>query len=319
MLNLKDIKRKIKSVSNTQQITRAMQMVAGAKLMKIEKKRGRIDLYDKSLQMVVKNHLARLFSERIDLITQRDKVEKVGCIFISGDKGLCGSFNSNLLKAVDAFDKEQRRLGRTVFYYCLGKKGTDYLKKQGITAVKSVNGLENIDLQQYVENLVDHLIEKFDTHEYDSVQIISTKFISKVSFKIETTHLLPYSMEETVEKDKLNSDINNSGEDKIPEHDQPIDPDQLHAHHKMDIYFYEPDKMNLIRRLVLQSLDVVVNRAVLESLASEFSARMVAMKGATDNAGDIITDLTLLRNSVRQASITQELSEISGGAEALNA
>lgn len=311
MLNLKDIKRKIKSVSNTQQITRAMQMVAGAKLMKVEKKRGRIDLYDKSLQDVVKNHLSRLFTEKIDLITPRDKIVKVACIFISGDKGLCGSFNTNLFKELDEFNKNQKASGREVFYYSLGKKGMDYLRKSGYEIVKSAQGLETMDLQEYVESLVDHLIEEFEKNNYDEIMIISTRFISKVSFKIEATRLLPYLTSHQNPHDQSGLHHLEKEHSKGPESGDK-------SNDKMDIFIYEPDKMSLIRKLVLQSLDVLVSRAILESLASEFSARMVAMKGATDNAGDIIKDLTLLRNSVRQASITQELSEISGGAEALN-
>jgi F-type H+-transporting ATPase subunit gamma len=279
--------------------------------MKVEKKRGRIDLYDKSLQDVVKNHLSRLFTEKIDLITPRDKIGKVACIFISGDKGLCGSFNTNLFKELDEFNKNQKALGREVFYYPLGKKGMDYLGKRGYEIVKSAQGLETMDLQEYVESLVDHLIEEFEKNNYDEIMIISTRFISKVSFKIEATRLLPYLTSHQNPHDQ--SGLHSPEKEHSKGHDSGDK-----SNDKMDIFIYEPDKMSLIRKLVLQSLDVLVSRAILESLASEFSARMVAMKGATDNAGDIIKDLTLLRNSVRQASITQELSEISGGAEALN-
>lgn len=285
MLNLKDIKRKIKSVSSTQQITRAMQMVAGAKLMKIERRRGRIGQFDETLQGILDNHLARLFSEPVPILMGRETVRKVACIVISGDKGLCGSFNHNVIREAQTFQAEQSELGHEVVYYCLGKKGRDHLRKHGIPVEADMVGLEKLELKTFVEEFTDKLYAGYSEERFDEIHLISTRFISKVTFKVESRRLLPYVI-------------------------KPID-------HKPDTFIYEPGKVDAITYMVLKSLDVTMMRAILESLTSEFSARMVAMKGATDNAGDMIRDLTLLKNRVRQASITQELSEISGGAEAL--
>lgn len=285
MLNLKEIKRKIKSVSSTQQITKAMQMVAGAKLMKIERRRGRIGLFDETLEGILENHLARLFSEPIEILTVRDQVRRVGCIVISGDKGLCGSFNHNVIREAVAFQTEQAEQGREVFFFCLGKKGRDFLRKHGMTVESEATGLEKLELKSFVEEFTDRVYSDYEAEKLDEIHLIFTAFVSKITFRVERRRLMPYMVKK--------------------------------MDHKPDTFIYEPDKFDAITYMVLKSIDVILMRAILESLTSEFSSRMVAMKGATDNAGDMIRDLTLLKNRIRQASITQELSEISGGAEAL--
>lgn len=285
MLNLKDIKRKIKSVSSTQQITRAMQMVAGAKLMKVERRRGQIGLFDETLEGLLDNHLARLFSEPVPILAGREQVRRVACIVISGDKGLCGSFNHNVIREATTFHADHVAQGHEVIFHCFGKKGRDHLRKHGMTVESDTVGLEKLELKTFVEEFTDILYEAFKAEKIDEIHLISTSFISKVTFRVEMRRLLPYTPKK--------------------------------VEHKPDTFIYEPGKVDAITYMVLKSLDVTLMRAILESLTSEFSSRMVAMKGATDNAGEMIRDLTLLKNRVRQASITQELSEISGGAEAL--
>lgn len=286
MLNLKDIKRKIKSISNTQQITRAMQMVAGAKLYKAERRVNGIRDYHDQVEKILDNHLARLFSDNVNILAGRPEIRRICCILITADKGLCGSFNQNLIR--EALRIRDRALsdGQEISFMAIGRKGRDALHKAGVEPIKSMIDMEHADVREAAESFTDIAVQGFLNGTYDSIQVLSTRYVSKIKFDVELSQLLPVSR--------------NS-----------VEP-------KPDIYIYEPGKLPALEYLVMKSIDVTLIRYIFESLAAEFAARMVSMKGATDNAGELIRNLTLEKNRVRQASITQELTEISSGAEALN-
>ncbi|PKK91337.1 MAG: ATP synthase F1 subunit gamma [Candidatus Wallbacteria bacterium HGW-Wallbacteria-1] len=285
MLNLKDIKRKIKSISNTQQITRAMQMVAGAKLYKAERRVAGIRDFHDSVEAILDNHLCRLFADRVELLQKRSEIRRTCLIMITADKGLCGSFNQNLIREAMRIRNEAIARGGEISFMVVGRKGRDALVKAGVEPLKSYVDLEHSDATEIAESFTDLAVKGFLDGTFDAIDVLSTRYVSKVTFTVETTRMLPVSREA--------------------------------SEARPDIYIYEPGKVQALEYLVMKSIDVTLIRLMYESLTSEFSSRMISMKGATDNAGELIRNLTLEKNRVRQASITQELTEISSGAEAL--
>ena len=279
--SLRDIRRKIKSVGNIKKITRAMQMVAAAKLRKVQDHLMAVRPYaDKIAELL--GHLAP-HAERLahPLFQRRDEIQRVGVVVIGADKGLCGSYNANLQRHAL---REVRKLQADLT--TLGKKVTIYFEKRGPKPVRRHLNLPLIVPFADIVEMTRPLIEDFTAGRIDEVQVIYTKFVNALTFTATTVKFLP------------------------------VVPEKAQADRE---YIFEPAPEKILNLLVPRYVETTFQRLLLEAFSSEYAARMNAMKLATDNAQELIESLTLNANKARQSGITSELLDIVGGAEALSA
>lgn len=287
MASLRELKRRIVSVKNTQKITRAMKLVAAAKLRKAQTAIVQNRPYFIKLQEVMESVAARARSAKDPLLRLEDRGKKWHVVVATSDKGLCGSLNSNVLKETVAFLNNKAQ-GRPVELTLIGKRADLFFRRRKWTIRKSQTAIiQNIEASD-VENIIEPLVDDFIKGNADGVFLIYSEFVSVVSQKVRLMPLLPLRREK-VEKGAILTD-----------------------------YTYEPDQDLLLGQILKQNVHEQGFRMLLESAASEHGARMSAMDSATRNAGDLIDKLTLQRNRARQEAITKELIEIVSGASALS-
>jgi len=289
MPSLRDIRKRIGAVKNTQQITKAMKMVAAAKFRKAQESVLAARPFSRELQ----NTLGRLagIHEEVrghPLMEQRPDTTKEDLFVISSDRGLCGSFNSNVFRAVEHHLLDNLDRKDDLHLSTIGEKGFRYFRKQDVDIRQNVSDLLNKPIYTRAVELAEDLAERFINREIDRVTLVFNKFHSAVQQKVTYLTLLPLETPEA------------TGDQR-----EFID------------YIYEPDKEKLLDLIVRRYLANQLFMVILESVASEHGARMTAMENATENAGEMIQQLTMDFNKARQASITKELMEIVGGAEAL--
>ena len=282
MANLKDIRNRIKSVKSIQKVTKAMKMVAAAKMRRAQEHMEEARPYAQRLTEVIQHLLPDVDRENLDLLDVRS-VNRVAYVVVTSDRGLAGSFNTNVLKKAQ---KEIDTIGKNnVDIFCIGKKARDYYKQREYTIIDSHtdfwNELYYGDAIRIGKGIISHFTEK----RVDEIHVVYNEFVNVANQYVESEKLLPleFDGEESVQLDRL----------------------------------YEPDKNELVKSLIPRHLNIQVWKYLLESFASEQAARMVAMENATENAEEMIKDLTMEFNKARQASITKEILEIVGGAEAL--
>jgi F-type H+-transporting ATPase subunit gamma len=286
MASLRDIRRRIASVKNTQQITKAMKMVAAAKMKKAQEAILAARPYAQKMHVVLSSLAARTETEAHPLLKVREPY-RVGVLLLTSDRGLCGGFNTNLSRQSQAFIREQQNNQNQITSYVFGKKGRNFFKSRQIEMFKVYTDLSgNLDYQT-VAGIVQDLVEPVEQEELDIIYMIYNEFKSAISQKVVVEQLLPVKPMEMVE--------------------------EMNAVE----YIYEPSEQEVLTQILPQYVETQVYRALLESEASEQGARMTAMDSATNNARDLINQLTLNMNKARQAQITKEISEIVGGAEAL--
>ena len=287
MATLKDLRVRIQSVKNTEQITKTMKMVAAAKVRKARANCENARPYAEKLQGVL-THLASLVDKNSGplLLSGRAEVKNVLVLAIGSDKGLCGSLNSALAKQALAFIEQQKAAGRQVKVVSVGSKVRDLLKKHAEIATHYDNFGKDLNYAQ-AKTIADYLLSAMENEEADQINMFYSEFVSMVTQPPCNTVLAPFAAEE-----KASDEVTASVE-------------------------YEPDEEAILKRLLPQNLAVQVYRGLLESNASEQAARMTAMDNATRNAGEMIKSLSIQYNRSRQAAITSELIEIISGAEAL--
>ena len=289
MATLRDIKLRIKGVKSTQQITKAMKMVAAAKLRRATEAILNARPYAKRISTLL-SHLVT-DDDRISnpLFSQRE-VKNVAIVVVTADRGLCGAFNTNIIKEATRYIEEDiKQTGKNYSLYCLGKKGSDYFGKRNYNIGKSFPGLFSHLNYTTAQNLVDELIKNYLEGAVDEVILIFNEFKSIIQQKIVVEQFLPIA---------------------APENETP-------EKHEGSNYIYEPDQKSIFNYLIPKHLKAQMWRVLLESNASEFAARMTAMDNATTNAKELIRTLSLTYNSKRQAAITTEILEIVSGANAL--
>jgi len=282
MANLKDIRDRIKSVKNIQKVTKAMKMVAAAKMRRAQERMEEARPYSQRLQSVIGHLLPDVERELLNLLHVRP-VSRTAYVVVTSDRGLAGSFNSNVLKKaqseVDAIGKSQ------VDIFCIGKKARDHFKRRNYTIIESHtefwNELSFGDAIQIGKGIIGHFTEE----RVDEIHVVYNEFVNVATQYAESEKLLPLEF----------SDEDYSHPERL----------------------YEPDKSQLVQSLIPRHLNIQIWKYLLESYASEQAARMVAMENATENAEEMIKDLTMEFNKARQAAITKEILEIVGGAEAL--
>ena len=284
----KEIRGKIKSVENTKKITKAMEMVAASKMRKAQERMRSARPYSEKIR-AVSAHLAQANPEYTHpFLVKHEKSKKIGIIVITTDKGLCGGLNTNVLRQVTNRMKEFEAAGNKVELVAMGNKGFGFMNRIG---AKVVAHYVNMGDRPHLEHLIGPvkvLLDSYDDEQLDAVYICYTRFINTMKQEPVFEQLLPLTA------DKMEP-VNSYSWD----------------------YLYEPDAKSVIDELLLRYAEALVYQAVVENMASEQAARMVAMKAATDNAGSVIGELKLIYNKTRQAAITKELSEIVAGAAAV--
>ncbi len=283
----KQIKTQIKSLQSTQKITRAMEMVAASKMRKAQERMHAARPYAEKIRDVAGHlHLANP-EYRHPFLVERDEVKRVGYIIISSDRGLCGGLNTNMLKAAVADMKEWHEKGVEVDFCSIGSKAQGFMKRFGFKMVSSASHLGDAPQISQLIGVVKVMLDDFVDGKLDRLMLVYNKFVNTMTQEPMVTQLLPLKADET----------------------------DGYEHH-WD-YIYEPEAKPVLNALLTRFIEAQVYQGVVENIACEQSARMVAMKAASDNAGDMIDDLELIYNKARQAAITQELSEIVSGAAAL--
>lgn len=293
MSNQKEIRARIASTISTQQITKAMKLVSATKLRKASEAIVRMRPYALKLKDIMANLQDSVDDDRLVGFFKDREVKKVLVIAISSDRGLCGAFNANIVKRTSSVINSKyakQHASGNVTVLCIGKKAGEMLKKQGFNVDnRFVSLLQNLDADTAFE-VGDYALSSYQHHEYDRVEIVFNQFKNAATQILKNEVLLPILPEDLVNTKK-------SGE--------------------LNDYIFEPEKIQILEELIPRSLKIQIYRAMLDSLASEHGARMVSMDKATENAGEILKALKLAYNQARQAAITNEISEIVGGAAAL--
>ncbi|MCC7040100.1 MAG: F0F1 ATP synthase subunit gamma [Burkholderiales bacterium] len=296
MAGSKEIRNKIKSVQSTRKITKAMEMVAASKMKKAQDRmRASRPYMEKVFNIVM--HIAKANTEyRHPFLVRREKVRRVGAIVVTTDKGLCGGLNTNVLRTVLQSHKDWQARGIETDYVAIGNKGLGFLQRMGGNVVASAVQLGDRPRLDRLVGPVKTLIDEYVAGNLDEVHVFYTTFINTMKQEPRQGRIVPIPHQfRTATGEMRKADIGDGTWD----------------------YIYEPDARDLLDGMMRRYLEGAVFQMVNENMASEQSARMVAMKAASDNAGKIISELQLIYNKSRQAAITKELSEIVGGAAAV--
>ena len=295
----KEIRGKIKSVENTKKITKAMEMVAASKMRKAQDRMRAARPYASKIRALASNLAAATPEYKHPFMLKNDAAKPVGFIVVTTDKGLCGGLNTNVLRALTAKLKELEAQGVKAEAVAIGNKGLGFLNRIGVKVVSHATQLGD---QPRLEQLIGPVKVLFDAYaagQLSAVYLCYTRFINTMKQEPMMPQLLPLSAESMAAAGDGDGNGDTNGQ-----------------RHNWD-YIYEPDAPTVINDLLLRYSEALVYQAVAENMASEQSARMVAMKSATDNAGNVIDELRLIYNKTRQAAITKELSEIVAGAAAV--
>ena len=282
----KEIRNQIGSIKNTQKITSAMEMVAASKMRKAQDQMELGKPYARNIRSVV-SHLANSTPEYQHIYMKEREVKRVGYIVISTDRGLCGGLNINLFKSMIHSMKERADAGAEIDICAVGSKGAAFFNNYGGNVVAAIRGIGDKPAVEDVVGGVKVMLDGFADGKLDKLFLVTNEFVNTMTQKPAIEQLLPLQ----------------AAEDKDMKHHWD--------------YIYEPDARDLLDGLLARYIESQVYQAVVENNACEQAARMIAMKSATDNAGELIDELQLVYNKARQAAITQELSEIVGGAAAL--
>ena len=284
----KEIRGKIKSVENTKKITKAMEMVAASKMRKAQERMRAARPYSEKIRTVA-SHLAQANPEYSHpFLVKQDRSKTVGLIIVTTDKGLCGGMNTNMLRLATQKMRELESQGQKVEAVAIGNKGLGFLNRVGAKVIGHVTQFGDTPHLEQLIGPVKVMLDAYNEGKFDAVYLCFTRFVNTMKQEPVIDQLLPLTA------DKM----------------QPVNS------HSWD-YLYEPDAQTVIDELLLRYIEALVYQAVAENMASEQSARMVAMKSASDNAGNVIGELKLIYNKTRQAAITKELSEIVAGAAAV--
>ncbi|MCD6055704.1 MAG: synthase subunit gamma [Gammaproteobacteria bacterium] len=287
MSSAKEIRSQIKSIRKTKTITRAMEMVAASKMRKAQQRMLTSRPYSRKVREVI-GHLAKAHSEYRDLYLELREEKRIGYIVVTSDRGLCGGLNANLIRRVQTHMNEKKQ-NHAVLDLCLvGHKAIGAFRQSGANIIATAEHMGDAPSVNQIIGIVKIMLDRFREREIDSIYVAYNDFINTMSQTPQIERLLPLV---------------------------PVDEDKLNFYWD---YIYEPDPKEVLDALTSRYIESQVYQAVIENIACEQAARMVAMKNATDNANNLIDELQLVYNKARQASITQELSEIVGGADAVS-
>ena len=283
----KEIRTKIKSVQSTRKITKAMEMVAASKMRRAQERMRMARPYSEKIRNVAA-HISHANPEyRHPFLIERDTVKRIGIIVVTTDKGLCGGLNTNILRLALAKMKEWDAQGEEIEVCVFGNRGLGFMQRLGAKVLSQVTGIGDKPHMDKLHGAIKVMLDGYIADRFDRLMIFYTRFVNTMKQEPVMEQLLPLSGE------KLG----------VPEGSWD--------------YIYEPDAKDVLDQVLTRYIEALIYQSITENIASEQSARMVAMKAASDNAGNVIDELTLIYNKSRQASITKELSEIVGGAAAV--
>ena len=287
MPGTKEIRMKIRSVQNTRKITKAMEMVAASKMRRVQERMRAARPYAEKIRNVAA-HLSHANPEyRHPFLMARDTVKRFGIIVVTTDKGLCGALNTNVLRLVLGKYREWQSAGEEVDVCCMGNKGLGFMQRLGANIVSQVVNLGDRPHLEALIGSVKIMLDAYSQHRFDRLLLFYTRFINTMKQEPVMEQLLPLTGE------------------------------LLGAPSTSWDYLYEPDAQSVLDQVLTRYIEAIIYQTIAENMASEQSARMVAMKAASDNAGTLIDELTLVYNKNRQAAITKEIAEIVGGAAAV--
>ncbi len=298
----RDVRNRIGAVKNIQKITRAMEMVAAARLRRAEQRIEALRPYANAIRRMTRQAAEAAGSvPQLPILEEHDQVSTVGLLLIAGDRGLAGAFNSNIVRTGVAAGREHDGEGRQPVYFASGRRPATSLTFRGLDPAESFTGFTDRPAYADARRIAERLMAAYVDGEVDRVEIFYNGYISPVAQEVRRETLLPLQQATVLE------------ESDEPEEDR----SERSSEHRA-LVEYEPDPEEILRRLVPDYVEISIFRALLESTASEHGARMTAMRNASDNAGELIQTLTLEMNRARQAEITQEILEVVAGAEGLS-
>ncbi len=305
MASQRDVRNKIASVKNIQKITRAMEMVAAARLRRAEQRIRALRPYADAVGRMTRQAADAAGAEatRLPLLTEHETVQNVGLLLVTGDRGLAGGFNSQIIRAGVRFAGELEEQGLRSAWYATGRRGVSSLAFRGFELSGSYTGFADRPAYADARTIADDLIEDYVDGKLDRVEIVYNAYVSPLTQHVTQEQLLPLSRAVVV-GDEQDAD---GAEEERARNEGP-----------QALVDYEPDPEQILKRLVPDFVEISIFRALVESAAGFFGAQMTAMRSASDNAGEIITEYTLQMNRARQAEITQEIMEVVAGAEGLS-
>ncbi len=299
----RDVRNRIAAVKNIQKITRAMEMVAAARLRRAEQRIEALRPYADAIRRMTRQAAEAAGDvPRLPILSEHESVNTVGLLVVAGDRGLAGAFNSNAVRAGVAAGREHSGEGHNVLYYASGRRPASSLTFRGLEVAQSFTGFTDRPAYADARRIAEQLMAAYVDGEVDQVEIFYNGYISPLSQVIRRETLLPLQRATVLDegKDEEKQDAKDSSDD-----------------HPRALVEYEPDPEEILKRLVPDYVEISIYRALLESTASEHGARMTAMRNASENASTLIDDYTLEMNRARQAEITQEIMEVVAGAEGL--
>jgi F-type H+-transporting ATPase subunit gamma len=304
MASQKDIKSRISSVKNIRKITRAMEMVAAARLRRAEQRIEELRPYAEAIRKMTRRAVEAAESiPSLPILEEHDSIDRVGLLLVTGDRGLAGAFNSQIIRAGNRRRQELEHESKKLAWYASGRRGVSSVEFRGFELAGGYTGFTDRPAYSDARDIADDLIAHYVDGKIDRVEMFYNGYISPMTQEVRHETLLPLQQADVLgDEDDGDQDADHS-EDS---------PDQSRA-----LWIYEPDPEEILKRLAPDYVEISIYRALLESTASEHGARMTAMRNASENAADLIDDLTLEANRQRQAEITQEIMEVVAGAEGL--
>src|SRR5947209_12208023 len=300
----RDVKDRIGSVKNIRQMTRAMEMVAAARLRRAEQRIEALRPYADAIRRMTRRAAEDAGDlPRLPILEEHENVKTVGVLLVAGDRGLAGAFNSSIVRAGVAVARSHEREGRRAIYFASGRRPASSISFRGLELAESFTGFTDRPAYADARQIAERLIAAYVDGDVDQVEIFYNRYYSAMTQEVTRETLLPLQRATLLEEGEDSDDEEDSGSGKDSQ--------------KRALVEYEPDPEAILGRLVPDYVEVSIYRALLESTASEHGARMTAMRNASENAGTLIDDLTLEMNRARQAEITQEILEVVAGAEGL--
>ena len=304
----KDIKNRIGSVKNIQKITRAMEMVAAARLRKAEQRIEALRPYASAIRRMTRQAAEAAGDiPQLPILNEHESEKRVGILLVTGDRGLAGAFNSQIIRAGVRAGGEHEAEGKEARYYASGRRGVSSLTFRGKEPAGQYTGFTDRPAYANAREIASDLMAAYIDGELDRVEIFYNGYVSPLTQKVTRETLLPLQQASILGADDEDED----------DDEQEQGGDEADVDHSRALVEYEPDPEEILGRLVPAYVEISIYRALLESTASEHGARMTAMRNASENASEIIDDLTLQMNRERQAEITQEIMEVVAGAESL--
>jgi F-type H+-transporting ATPase subunit gamma len=310
MASQKDVKSRISSVKNIQKITRAMEMVAAARLRRAEQRIEALRPYARAVRRMTRRTVEAVESiPNLPLLEEHDEVKRVGLLLITGDRGLAGAFNSQIVRAGNRRAGELKAEGKEVVWYASGKRGISSLEFRGLEVAVAHQGFTDRPAFANARDIAGDVSTQYVDGKVDRVEMIFNHYESPLQQTVRENVLLPLQ-----EMAQILAEL----EGEVDEEEESGGDDDSGVDHHRSLWIYEPEPEEILQRLVPDFIEITIFRALLESTASEHGARMTAMRNAQENAGEMIEDLTLEMNRQRQAEITQEIMEVVAGAEGLS-